>query len=75
MNARLNSAARSRYRTALTHERACGAAIARHVERCNICGDRPRLAAPRLVFNFDRRSNGRLRKLIDTINGAAILSS
>ena len=30
---------------------------------------------PRLVFSFDRRSTGRLRRLIDTINGDARTSS
>ena len=41
MNARLSSAARSRYRVALDHERACRAALVRHVERCEICSRRP----------------------------------
>ena len=35
------SAAAARYRVALDHERACRAALVRHVERCEICSRRP----------------------------------
>ena len=35
------SAAVACYRVALDHERACRAALVRHVERCEICSRRP----------------------------------